>query len=170
MKHLLLLSVGFLTLQQIVFCQSCFNQAVQSSVVNKPSDAGVIAASCSTLVVKWKGFVDQTYLVNGSYTDPHTNLTAATEPAVNITGDDDFNYTATIPVKPGMKVRFDIVAMSVIDNRNFTSYQLHNNEEYDIPDCGEVKVNETVAERKGLASVNTSAEKNDELLVTNREL
>jgi len=171
MKIIVLLALALPTRVGTASGQSCFNQRVQSSVVPKPSDVEIIAASCSTLVIKWKGFADQKYEVNGAFTDPVTNLGAATGEAQNITGDDDFNYTATIPVKPGMRVGFNIVAMSVIDNRTFTSYPFRSTEEYTIPDCNEVTVNAGASERKGqIAGVNTSSGKKDELLVTNRDL
>src|SRR4051794_325666 len=74
---------------------SCNNLKITSPQIAKPTNATLVSTSCSTMVVKWQGHPNQTYLVQGIFKNAATNHSDTTQ-ATNISVDNNFNCTATI--------------------------------------------------------------------------
>ncbi|MEJ7827383.1 MAG: T9SS type A sorting domain-containing protein [Segetibacter sp.] len=136
MKPIFFISLSaLLFISKVISQGACSNIKIESSVVAKPTEASIASATCSALVVQWKGSMDQTYLISSIYKDLTTNEQKETEPATNISCDNNGNCTATIPVKAGTTVSWSVQAHSLINNRTFSSYPLQGEQDYAIPNC-----------------------------------
>jgi len=136
MKHLFLTSLSILFLISNTFSQgACSNIKIESPVVSKPTEGNIVSATCYEFIVQWKGRADQTYIVRGSYKDPATNSTNELPPAINITCDNAFTCTATIPVTGGTLVSWNVQAMGIINDRSFYSYLFRGEQDYAVPGC-----------------------------------
>ncbi|CAN5387740.1 hypothetical protein BH23BAC1_BH23BAC1_05780 [soil metagenome] len=148
MKNILLLICSLLA-----FAGSAYSQGgcptdikIETPAVPKPSQASLVSASCSTLVVKWQGSMGQTYEVMGAAIDPVTHQPTATAPATGYTCDKSFNCTDTIPVVAGTTVNWSVQALQEINGRTFYSYLSRSAEDLVVPDC------ETAESTKEMAS------------------
>lgn len=138
MKTFLLLLFVSLAINKAVVGQpscACCNSAIETPAVSKPTDPGILSVTCNTLTVKWKGHPGQSYVVDGTFTQPSSNSLLTLADPVSITVDDANNCTATIPVVAGSRVSWTVKAVQQIDDRTFSSYTLRAMQDYPVPAC-----------------------------------
>lgn len=115
--------------QNWAFGQSgCLNTL--NPLLTQPTQSSLASSTCSTLVVKWQGNINQTYCVNATYFNTATNK-KDTALGTNISCDASQSCTATIPVISGTQVTWSVQAMS---NGN-ASYPVINVLENPISAC-----------------------------------
>jgi hypothetical protein len=135
MKLILILSLLLLT-NAISSAQSapCNNQKIITPTVTKPADASLVSTTCSTMVVKWHGPSNRTYVVQGIFKDAVTNHTDTLQ-ATNIVCDNSASCTATIAVIPGKQVMWSVEAQEISNGVTYTSYALRSSLDYPIASC-----------------------------------
>ncbi|MEJ7676807.1 MAG: hypothetical protein WKG06_02795 [Segetibacter sp.] len=108
MKPFLFISLSLLLTSKNAFTQgACSNIKIETPVVSKPAAGSIVSATCSALVVKWKGNADQTYVVQATHYNSSTNKTDIAV-GTKVTCDNSQNCTATIPVTIGTKVSWSV--------------------------------------------------------------
>jgi hypothetical protein len=114
---------------------TCNNLKITSPQVAKPTDAILVSTTCSTMVVKWQGQANQTYVAQGVFKDAVT-LRADTTKATTISIDNSFNCTATIPVIAGKEIGWSVEAQELLNGGvTYTSYALRGALDYPIAPC-----------------------------------
>jgi hypothetical protein len=130
MKTFLFQTLALFFLSRLVFSQAICPNANVSTLVTQPNGTAIVSSTCSTLLVKWQGTVNQTYCVSATYFNPITNK-KDTAMGVNIACNDNQNCTATIPVTPGTTITWSVQAIS----NNTASYPVISVLEHPIPSC-----------------------------------
>jgi hypothetical protein len=129
MRTIFLLSLSLLAFVSCAFGQGpCINKKVISPASPKPTEPDV-SATCSTFTVQWKGQANQSFVLTAIEKNALTNEVIDT-----IVSNTTAN-SATIKVKTGMAIRWQVEAITVIDSRSFYSYPLRGGKDYIIPDC-----------------------------------
>src|SRR5829696_2247812 len=103
MKHLLIALCSIISVSHASGQGSCTtsNIKIETPAVTKPTEGSVVSATCSTLVVQWKGSTGQTYEVKGTYKDLATSEIKQTAAATNLSCNASYVCNATIPVSAG---------------------------------------------------------------------
>lgn len=139
MKSSIALSFIILAMVNTALSQNvCSNKHGVNASVVQPTDAGIVSATCSTMVVKWTGTVGQTETVLATYFNSVTNK-KDTIGGINITCSAARSCTATIPVTAGRKVTWSVQSIQAIGTDSFYSYPVVGTPvNFLIPDCGGV--------------------------------
>ncbi len=141
MKPLFLLSIIL-----SAFCSSVISQCpqpglkVQSPVCDSPRNLKVNAINCQKLNVGWKGNKDQTYVVEATYMDAATN-TIFHAKGTNISCGEYGNCSATISVKEGAKINWNVQSICLIEGATIHSYKVEGKQVF-IPYCQPVTTRE----------------------------
>lgn len=134
--HFLISLSSFLFIIHSFAQTDCANGLViESPVIPKPTEAGIVSSTCSQIAVKWKGGANQTYLLTGTARNVSTNTVTVLAPPSAIVCDNAFNCTATLPVSGNTYVTWSVQAIGTADDRTFYSYPQSGAQDYYIATC-----------------------------------
>lgn len=143
MKPIFLLISTSLLIANSMYAQvACSIRVIETSAVAKPSNAGSAQSNtCSDVNINWQGHEHQTYMVTYTYTDIATGKTTVGKSDQASRKGKNYNYSLTLPIKPGSTLTWSIQAIQTIDNRTFYSYPVRG--EFSGCDKTEVVANKT---------------------------
>lgn len=160
MKPFIIITLACISLVPEVFSQAaCSNLQIESPVVSKPTDGSIVSVTCSTLTVKWKGAADQTYVLKVVSIDPITREAVELPTPTNVSCDNFYNCTVTIPVKANNYLNWSVQAIQLVDNRTFLSYPFRGEQDYQVPACESItsEIKEKESMNAALYEVNEMA-------------
>jgi len=134
MKNISISIVLCVGVNTVAFCQCPPSSLkIQTPICDSPRNLKASTNECSKLKVNWKGSRDQTYIVEATYIDPETN-DINKQNGRNILCDDAGNCYATIAVKEGVTVNWNVQSQCSINNVIFYSYKIEGDSVL-IPYC-----------------------------------
>ncbi len=134
MKTFLLLSIQLHALYGNVFSQQCPSSAlkIQSPLCDTPRNLRVNDIKCATVKLSWKGNKEQKYIVEATGADNAANTIFEVKAAEYSC--DNGNCFATISVKEGAKLNWNVQAICNINGVTIYSPKVEGKETF-IPSC-----------------------------------
>jgi len=117
MKRFTILIISVLLINNAFSQDLCNNIKVISPIATKPTEP-VVTITCSSFGAQWAGESGQSFVFTAIKKDAATNV------VIDTTVINTATNSVTIPVNPGMAIRWQVEAITMINGGTFYSYPL----------------------------------------------